>query len=163
MTVNEFALNLLRSHGCDEYTYGGRESENLMHDLKKAFPCGTDFPLLDIANAILAVSRPRPIVRKPYRVLWDSEDCTDADGGHDTFDEAKETALDIYANWIAEATAEWKKSELNDAEKDDFDWMIYNCGAIVEKYNPDTDEYEDFWCPSEEELNEIGWKPFNNN
>jgi hypothetical protein len=28
----------------------------------------------------------------------------------------------------------------------------------VQKYDPDDDEYHDYWCPSDEELEEIGWK-----
>ena len=43
-------------------------------------------------------------------------------------------------------------------EREDFNYMICNCSVRVDKYNPNTDEYEEYWEPSSEELKNIGWK-----
>lgn len=163
MTVNEFAMNLLRECGCDEYTYGGRDSENLMNDLKTQFPNGTDFPLVDIANAILAVSRPRPIVRKPYRVTWENEHSCDG-FDCDSFERAKGEAFDTLLEWMSDESLKWdfddNMTPIPTPEQiDDWNYMIYNCGVYLYKYNPDTDEYDEIedWA-TEAEFEEIGWK-----
>lgn len=148
MTLEEYAKDILYSHGCDEYTYGSEESEHILDDLKEAYPDGMEYPYVDVANAILAMSRPKPIVREPWHVHWWSDEC-DGGFGRESFEEAKESVFDTLVTWVVEA---------QDDSAEDFDYMIYNFGAEVMKYNPMTDEYEEYWYPSNEELKEIGWE-----
>ena len=148
MTLEEYAKDILYSHGCDEYTYGGEWSKSVLDDLKEAYPDGMEYPYVDVANAILAMSRPQPIVREPWFVHWWTDHCDDG-FGRESFEFAKESVFDILVEWVVEA---------QDDSAEDFDYMLYNCGAEVMKYNPMTDEYEEYWYPSNEELKEIGWE-----
>lgn len=158
MTLNELAWKILRDADCDEYTYGGAESENIMKDLMSVFEPGNLAPYtyLEVANEILSFSHPRPIERKPYRVIWDIWDACDADKGWDTLEEAKEAVMDLYRNWLAEGLSKIK--DINNLTEDEWlelDGVLWN-NAEVQKYNPMTDEYEDEWFPTDE-LIEIGW------
>ncbi len=151
MTLEEYAKDILYSHGCDEYTYGGEWSKHVLDDLKEAYPDGMEFPYVDVANAILSMSRPKPIVREPWLVHWWTDDCDDG-FGCTSFDEAKECSFAVLVNWIDSEYEEYAE------DPESINYMIYNCGAEVMKYNPMTDEYEEYWYPSHEELKEIGWE-----
>ena len=155
--INEYALNILKEHGCDCYTYGGEFAKHCLADLKEAYPNGMEYPYVDVANAILAMSRPMPIVRKSYKVVWDNESCCDGHGC-DTFEIAKSDVEEILVNWIVEEVATWKNNKPSAENIENFNYMIYNCNAWVEKYNPDTDEYEEYWFPNDEFLKSIGWE-----
>ena len=158
MGINEYAKKILADAGCDEYTYGGEQSKHVLDDLKEAFPGGMEFPYVDVANAILEMSRPRPIYRAPYHVVWDTDNCTDAyDAG--TFEWAKDSALETLAEWEAEQAHNYPANirEWTEKQIEDWDYMIYNCGVAVYKYDPDTDEYEEEWSPDTEDLEGVGW------
>ena len=43
-------------------------------------------------------------------------------------------------------------------ELDNYNYMICSCSVWVSKYNPDTDEYEEYWSPSYEDEAALGWK-----
>lgn len=162
MTLNELAWQILRDADCDEYTYGGAESANILTDLMSVYEPKdlAPYTYLEVANEILSFSHPRPIERKPFKVQWDTDDCTDATSGEDTLSEAQETLWEIYEGWMDEERTKWKGLSPSDEEKADWDYMIYNCGAVVQKYNPDTDEYEDYWEPTQGELESAGWRLF---
>lgn len=156
MTVEEYAKHILESHGCDEYTYGDEKVETILEDLKTEYPNGMEYPYVEVANAIKMMSKPKLIERKPFLLVIDTDSCCDG-CECDTFEQAKEGAFDNYYWWMCEV-ATWKdKDNPTDEEKEDWNYMIYNTSAWVKKYNPDTDEYEDYWNPSDEELEEIGW------
>ena len=161
-TLENYAMKILADAGCDCHTYGGEASKHIMRDLKEAFPEGMEYPYtyIAVANAILAISRPEPIKRSPWRVHWDTDNCCD---GYDceSFKAAKESALDTLIGWAVDERSGWKSNEPTDEEKENWDYMIYNCGVAVYKYNPDTDEYEKFWHPSDEDCKSIGWVLFN--
>ena len=158
MTIEEYAKHILEENDCDIYTYGGENSKHVLHDLKEAYCVGDlAYPYIDVANAILAMSRPKPIMRDPYRVLWDNEHSCDGHGSN-SLEEAKDSALEILTNWIVEAQAEWNSDTPTEDEKDNFNCMIWNCSVSVEEYNPATDEYEEVWSPSDDDLAQIGWK-----
>lgn len=59
-TINEYAMDILKEHGCDEYTYGGNHDfckpERIAEDLKTAYPNGMAYPYMDVANAIREIS-----------------------------------------------------------------------------------------------------------
>ena len=155
--LETYARKILADHGCDIYTYGGEWSKNVLDDLKEAYPEGMEFPYVEVANAILEISRAKPIERKPWEVAWSTEDTSD---GYccDSFEEAKDGALDILATWQVEKIAEFKDS-FNPTEEEiaDYNYMIDNCYVEVHKYNPDTDEYEEYWEPSYEDEKSVGW------
>lgn len=153
--IKEYARKILTDAGCDAYTYGGVDGETILRDLKEGYPNGMQFPYIDVANAIISISKVRPIKRATWHVIWNAEDCTD---GFDcpSLGAAKCAAEDTMFNWLCDARDEWADMfNPTDEELDDFNYMIYNCDAGVYKYNPDTDEYEEYWFPDCEKL---GWK-----
>lgn len=159
MNIKEYAKKILEDAGCDQYTYGGEFSKYVLDDLKKAFPDGMEYPYVDVANAILGMSRPELIYRAPYRVIWSTDDCDDG-FNEETFEAAKDNAMVVLSEWIAQQAAESSSADLHEWSEEDvenWDYMIYNCSVEVMKYNPLTDEYEEYWSPSYEDEREIGW------
>ena len=160
MMLEEYAKKILADHGCDEYTYGNESrSEQVLEDLKKGYPGGMEFPYIDVANAILAMSRPKPIVRKPWSMVWETE--SDCDGvGCGSFESAKALAEDLLVEWQVDKMScypidlkDWTEEQI-----EDWDYMIYNYGTEIRKYNPDTDEYDSYpYFPTYEFEKEIGW------
>lgn len=157
MSIENYALKILADSGCDCYTYGGEWAKHIMDDLKKAFPDGMEFPYIDVANAILAISRPHSIVRAPWRMVWNTADNCDG-AGYESFDAAKSDAEDTLVNWIADECSRWKSDQPTQKERESFNQMIYDCSVQVDKYNPDTDEYEEYWSPSYEDERLLGWE-----
>ena len=156
-SLKDYALRILTEHGCDCYTYGGEFSKYVMDDLKTEYPNGMEYSYLDVANAILDMSKPKPIERKPWKMQWDTDSDCDA-VGFDSFDAAKSCAMDTLLEWMAEECHHWNGNVPTEEEKENWDYMVYNCCVSVLKYNPDTDDYDEHWSPSCEDLEEIGWK-----
>lgn len=157
-TLENYALKILADHGCDCYTYGGEYSKHVLDDLKEAYPDGMEFPYVDVANAILNISRTRPIYKAPWQMVYDTDTCTDGID-YESFEAAKESAFDTLLEWMAEERSRWANDTPTEEEIEDYDYMIYNSSTSVYKYNPYTDEYEEYWSPSYEDEKEIGWEP----
>lgn len=158
-TVEEVAIKILAESNCDIYTYGDESSKHILSDLMEAYPGGSiqGYTYLEVANAILAISRPEPIVRDPYRVFLSNEHSCDAYGSN-SFEVAKDSALETLTNWVVEAQAEWNSDTPTEDERDSFNYMIEECSVEVRKYNPATDEYDEtVWEPSDEDCERIGW------
>lgn len=83
---------------------------------------------------------------KEYRVIYDTEHFTDG-FEVDTEDEAIDRCKGIYVGWMIEPMS----------CADDWNGMIYNCAAWVEKYDPETGDYIPYWEPDDEYLTSIGW------
>lgn len=156
--LEKYAKKILTDAGCNEYTYGGIEAKHIMDDLKTAFPEGMQEPFtyIDVANAILSMSRPAPIKKAPYMVCWDN--------GHDdgeiecrSMDQAVSIAEDTLVEWVVQETATWKSDIPTPEEIDQYNYMIYNCSVEVRSYNPNTDEYELAWEPSQADEEQLGW------
>lgn len=147
--ILDYALKILEDAGCDKHTYALEPDDVIMDDLKKAFPGGMEYPYVDVANAIIAVSERKPIYRAPWRVLFDSGESVDGIDA-ETLEEAKELVIETYYTWMEE------EESTRDCES--WNEMIYSCSAVVGKYCPETDEYDEYWYPSDEELEAIGWK-----
>lgn len=120
------------------------------------------YPYVDVANAILEISRARPIVRKPWLCIFDT-DCS-CDGVEcDTLEEAQSYAEDCLVEWATEEMSKWEDiNNPTEEEIDDYDYMIYNCASYVQKYDEWTDKYEDYWYPDEEKLGWLPWEEFKN-
>lgn len=157
--LENYAMKILVDAGCDCYTYGGEYSKHCLDDLKEAFPEGMKYPYVDVANAILAISRPKPIHRSEWRIHWETDSCSDGYDA-DSFGAAKNDALDTLLNWMMEESSEWESENPTEEEMEDWDYMIYNCGVSVYKYDPMKDEYEEYWSPDNDELEKIGWKTY---
>ena len=156
MTLNEYAKKILADHNCDIYTYGGEFSKYVLDDLKEEYPDGMEYPYVDVANAILEMSRPEPIKRAKWQMVWDTDSC--CDGCYfDTFEAAKASAEDTLIEWEMEEVQGWTGYDPTDEQIDSWNYMIYNCSVEVRKYNPDTDEYEEYWYPSYEDVKNLGW------
>lgn len=156
MTVEEYARKILSDHDCDEYTYGDENSKYIMDDLKTEYPEGMEFPYIEVANAILAISHPRPIERTPYVVAWYTYSASD-EYGCDSLEAALCSAEDTLLNWQMEEISGWSVDGPTEEQIESWDYMIYNCGVSIWKYNPDTDEYEEEWEPDEDFQRRLGW------
>lgn len=157
MTLEEYAAKILSDNGCDQYTYGDESAKHIMDDLKKAYPDGMpEYNYLEVANAILAMSRPRPIVRSPFLMCWSNEHSCDA-VECESFGQAKCDAEDTLLNWMAEEWSSWQNGEPTEEQVDSFNHMIETCWVEVQQYNPETDEYETVWEPSYEDEAALGW------
>ena len=155
-TLENYAMKILADAGCDCYTYGGEFSKHILDDLKEGFPDGLKYGYVDVANAILAISKPAPIHKAKWIVQWDTDSCSD---GYEStsFESAKTDALDTLLNWMCEESMNWDSETPTEEQMENWDYMIYNCGVAVAEYNPYTDEYETVWEPDDEELERIGW------
>ena len=155
--LKDYARQILADHGCNEYTYGDTPAETILSDLKEGYPDGMDYPYIDVANAIMAVSKRKPIKRDTWHAIWDNVHCCD---GFDTpsLAQGKQDALDLLIEWMVQERAEWASDTPTGEEADHWNYMIYNFSAGVSKYNPDTDEYEEYWYPSDKQKARIGWK-----
>lgn len=157
-SVEAYALAILAKHGCDCYTYGGEFSKHVLEDLKEGYPDGMEYPYIDVANAILSISKVRPITRAPFRMVWDTDTCCD---GIDceSFGAAKCQAEDTLVEWMTQERSEWADVFApTEEELDNYNYMICNSSVSVYKYDPDTDEYVEEWGPSYEEEEALGWK-----
>ena len=159
LTLTALAYHILADNDCDEYTYGGPGAENVLKDLMEAYQPQdlAPYTYIEVANAILSVSRPKPIERKPFRVLYDMPEMTDA-FDCDTYGIAITDLQDLYEGWMIEERNHWEDETPTPEEADKWNQMLYEFSAIVQKYNPDIDEYEDYWYPSESDLESWGWK-----
>ena len=161
MKLEDYAMKILTDHGCDIYTYGGEWSKNILNDLKEEYPDGMDygFGYVEVANAILAVSRPEPIKeRKPWISIYDGYDFCDG-VEFDTYEDALSGCESILLEWINQTRGEWRDYyNPTEDELEDYNMMIDNFSVWIEKYNPQTDEYEDCYCVPEEYYDQIGWK-----
>ena len=158
MTIEEYARKILADHGCDEYTYGGEWSKHTLDDLKQAYPDGMEFPYVDVANAINAMSKVKPIERKPWMMCFDAGSFCDGIG-FDSFGAAEANADDTLVEWMCQERHSWKDCFCpTDDELDAYNYMICNNSVEVRRYNPNTDEYDVFWSPSYEVEEQIGWK-----
>ena len=158
MTVEEYAKKILADHNCDEYSYGGTPGEEVLSDLKEAYPDGMEFPYIDVANAIIAMSKVKPIKRDPWQMVFDTD--SDCDGiGFESFGAAKCDAEDTLVMWMCQERGEWKDPFCpTEDELDNYNYMIFNSSVEVRKYNPDTDEYDEYWSPSYEDEENLGWR-----
>ena len=155
--LENYAMKVLADNGCDCYTYGGEWSKKIMDDLKEEYPKGMRYPYIDVANAILRLSRPEPIVKDPYLMVWDNGSDM-GEVGYESFQAAKSAAEDTLCEWGADEMSRWKSDIPTEDEKDNWNYMYYNCSVCVDRYIPETDEYQAVWAPNDKELIELGWK-----
>ena len=107
---------------------------------------------------IISVSRMKPIDRPRWKVLWDTADCCDSYTTQ-SLEQGKLDALDTLIMWMSEQRNTWADVFCpTEDELEDYNYMIFNSSVGVSRYNNMTDEYEDFWTPSDKELENIGWK-----
>lgn len=155
--VEEYALKILHDHDCDEYTYGETKGETIINDLKQAYPNGMEFPYIEVCNAIIAISKRKPLERAPYRMIYDCDTGGFIDGiDCQTLEEAKDEAFKTLNIWMESESCWTNKTKAKQIE--DWNYMIENDGVWVEEYDPETDGYEECWYPSDAELEDIGWK-----
>lgn len=58
--IHDYALSILKEHGCDIHTYGDCHVsvDSLENELREAYPDGMQYPHRDVAQAILDISKP---------------------------------------------------------------------------------------------------------
>lgn len=155
--VRQYARRILADHGCDEYTYGMECGETIIRDLKEAYPDGMEFPYIKVTNAIIAISKRKPLKRAKYRVLWDTDNCCDAYDCN-SLGQAKADAEDTLINWATEEMSGWDGFNPTQKQIESYDYMIYNCSAVVQKYDPNADDYYTIWEPDYEEIGFLPWE-----
>lgn len=97
--------------------------------------------------------------RAPWKVIYDTENFCDSVDAN-SFEEAKETAIEILVNWVNEELDHYPVdfNEWSEEQVENWDYFIYNCSVEIVKYNPITDEYDGYdWELSDEDAKEIGW------
>ena len=82
-----------------------------------------------------------------YKAVYDTDEDIDSEDCND-FDTAVNAAFEMLKSWMSECVSEYP---------DEGNYMISNCHTWVEEYDEETGEYEDVWCPSKEDLIDIGW------
>ena len=103
----------------------------------------------------------------PYRTIWDGDHFIDGQD-HDSLEAAIADAEDTLVEWAAESMSTWKFGEdimtpaPTEEQIEDWDYMIYNCGAHVVAFDEKTGEYGDYlddavWPRSQEDLDNLGW------
>lgn len=163
--VNVYAMQILAENGCDCHTYWNCDPEELINDLKERYPKGMQFPYVEVANAILEITRAPKIIRKKYKVAYNTENFCDATKGTDDLKEAMKQTINILKQWIEQYKIELELTKQNNGTKEEIkeikeSWnsMIENCWAEVQMYNETKDEYETCWTPTSKELKQIGWQ-----
>ena len=158
----DYAWKILAENGCDCYTYGECDSEWCIRDLKMAYPDGMEYPYLEVANAILSISRRRPLVRPPYRIVWDSGTTHASDViPEDSIWKAQAVALYTLSDWVECFREEWPDdSTVSPEQAEAWNRMIEEDTIWVEEYHRETDTYVTCWAPTEEDLQRIGWVPY---
>lgn len=160
MTIQEYARQILKEHDCDEYTYGGELADGLMNDLKAAYPNGMQYSYQDVTDAILSISRPKPNIITPYRMIFDMGNIVDSID-FDSFDAAKKNMKDTYLGWLVEARAGWEGDSPTEREKEDFNYMIANYCCYIVKWDDELQDYQDVddgYMIPDNELAELGWQ-----
>ena len=161
--IEKYAQKILKENDVSEYAYWGVSGDIVVGDLKKRYPEGLKYPLIDIANAIRSLSKPIPLKRAPYKMVFDMPSVIDSID-HNDFENAKDDALETLINWELEFIGQHniKNEDISTwTEKtiEAWDMMIEDSDVSVQKYNPYLDTYETCWRPSEKDLEQIRWLP----
>lgn len=86
--------------------------------------------------------------KSEYIVVWNTEDACDGFDA-DNLIRAKQSVYDIYEGWLMYG--------MEDPDPDDWNGMILNCYAEVQKLNKETGKYEFYWTVSDDWLERTGW------
>ena len=162
MTVDSYAMKILSDNGCDCYTYGGEFSKHVLEDLKEGYPDGMEFPYIDVANAILRISKPKEIYKAPFRMCWDTDNCCDG-VDCESYGDAKCRAEDTLIEWQMAESYNWKDGVPTEAQIDDWNYMICNCAVSIYEYDAMADEYVERDGLSYEEEEQLGWREIGEN
>ena len=92
---------------------------------------------------------------RKYRMVYDTENFIDS-VTFDTFEDAKADLFATYELWMQEEHAKWKSVEPTEEDKENWDYMIYNCACWIEELK-ENNEYATCYEPTDAELREIGW------
>ena len=162
MTVDSYAMKILSDHGCDCYTYGGEDCKHVLDDLKEGYPDGMEFPYIDVANAILRISKPRELYKAPFHMVWSNEhSCDGVDC--ESYEAAKCLAEDTLLEWEMEEICKWEGGVPTEEQIEDWNYMVFNCYTLIYEYDPMTDEYVERDGLSYEDEEKIGWREIDEN
>lgn len=180
MNIREYTLHLLKSCGCDLNCYAetsyvkGHEIHSgftdALNDLKSMVEAGEkyDFPLEDIAKELVAIGNEQPLPprrgHKLFSMVYDMGDTVDG-VEHDTFEAAKDDALETLANWVAEEQKCWKVDENGtphptERQVESWDKMIEDYCVYIVRWDDEANDYEscdDAWYPSSEDEKDTDW------
>lgn len=157
--IQKYAEKILKDNGCDFYTYGDKyeeycKPENIAKELQEVYKDGMDYPYMDVAQAILDISKPRYVKPEIPESHFDFDDWGSWGVG------------DFYAR-----PKEYLESALNSGKTFDTGWhgykkeiesmriqrtpeeIIISCSASMDEALEQTDLFTDFL--TEEELEKL--------
>lgn len=159
--IHRYCLKLLKTHECPRDTYKGADRDEVISSLKEFVnESATEeekksferFGVASIADELISIGNSVENKKSRYLVVWDTDSETCGIEAGNNFEVAKSRAMEILIEWQCQFGGDGQNS------RDDWDYMIYNCGVKVYKLNPDTNEHEEFWYPSSEDCKKIGWE-----
>lgn len=103
--VRDYALEILEKYGCDLSAYWGVDGDTIIKDLKTEYPNGMKYPFVDVANAIMSVSKPSFIERPPFRMIFDMGHTVDSIP-FESFEAAKDDAIETLVDWMCQHSCE---------------------------------------------------------
>lgn len=102
----------------------------------------------------------------PYETVWDGDHFIDGQK-HEDLECAINDAKDTLIQWMSEQMWGWKFDDKTnspaptEAQIEDWDYMIYNCGCYVVPFDEEIGEYADLddavWPRTDEDTDKIGW------
>lgn len=174
MELREYCLNLLISCECNLDCYKGENSKFALLDMKEyAKDYNVPFSLEDVANMLVQIGNEQPDPSRKGHKQY----CMVFDVGHtvdgvewDTFEEAKNDAINTLENWIVDEQSKWSFDidddgisvipHPTDKQIESWDAMINDCSVYVVEWNDEDGCWEDSdnaWYPSSEIENELNW------
>lgn len=145
--VDKYSKYLLKTHHCSDACYRNESMTTIRGDIERVYPDGLEYPVEAVVCSIHrmhnSINFPEP---SQFHMVYDTGDAVSGIE-HETFDGAKADVFDTLCEWQSQFSG----------SPDDWDMMIEESSTHVTKYNPETEEYDDYWFPSEEELRNIYW------
>lgn len=168
--VREYAMRLLVNEGCDLDCYSdenyAKDAERDLVEYEKEHG-KMPYSIKEVANALIKIGNQQPkkvVMEAPYMFCWETQTTTDG-FGKDSYEIAKAAVIDDLLGSIAIEIQDWEFDENGiphptEEQIEHWNYMICNCGAWVEKWNPVTQEYEEFDGSylTDWEYREIGWE-----
>lgn len=174
MDLREYSISLLAECGCNLDCYKGVELQSVISDLMEYSKENTIlYPIEDVAKMLVEIGNAQPDSHRKGHKKY----CMVFDVGHtvdgvefDTFEEAKNDAINTLENWIVDEQVGWNFETDSDGvsviphptEKqiDSWDTMINDCSVYVVEWDEENNCWEDCdnaWYPSSDIENELNW------
>ena len=155
--IHKYADNILKDNGCDCYTYGDKEKEyckpeEIAKDLQEVYPNGMEHPFLEVAHAILDISKPRYVKPEINADFFDFDDWGKW-GICDFYPEAEEKLREVIKSGKTFNTG-WhgcRKEIENMCIQKDAEYITISCSTSMDEVFEQYDLFSDFLTNEEME------------